>query len=348
MNKSKNHIELHKHLSHQELIDYNNAVLGNEEMYRIELHLNECELCTDALDGFGKIKNPDELIASIKNNILPTKENSKINYLAIAASVVLIATIGFSYWLIDNTSKDQNLALNTPVKQEVKNKAEETKEEDFSAKKDNQTEEVVEELVVQDNNELTTPGKAIEGVKPSITEAPTTPTPRRAEPVENNNLIAEAEIEEEASVPGVEVLKEENDQFKNDEMADTNQSAALQAMPSVTRSAKKATTSSTVVTLKDQKEPVPVGGMEALKSHIATNLKYPQQAIDTKTKGTVVLNVTISANGSIKNITVSKGIGSGCDEEAMRLISIGPTWTPKVANGVAMEAIKQVKVKFKN
>lgn len=350
MNKNKNHIEIHTHLSQQELIDYNNGVLGNEEMYRMELHLNECELCNDALEGFDKIKNPDRLLTSVQNEILPTSQKFKINYLAIAASVVLITAFGFSYWLFDNPSKDENIALNTVEKQEIKNKVAEIKEEDLSEEIDNPIDDVVEEEMVKESEETTTPKETIERAKPAITYEPINSDSRKAEPIESSNSIADAEIIEENLQAGIEAPKEESDQFQEDdiEISGAEQSVALQAMPSVSRSAKKSTAKTTIATLKDQKEPIPVGGMEALKNHIATNLKYPQQAIDNKTKGTVVLDVTISTDGSIKNIAVSKGIGSGCDAEAMRLISNGPIWKPKVVNGVAIDAVKQVKVKFKN
>ena len=45
-------------------------------------------------------------------------------------------------------------------------------------------------------------------------------------------------------------------------------------------------------------------------------------------KGTVILAFVVEPNGSITNITVRRGIGGGCDEEALRVVSIMPKWKP--------------------
>ncbi|MCF6361604.1 MAG: TonB family protein, partial [Cyclobacteriaceae bacterium] len=171
-------------------------------------------------------------------------------------------------------------------------------------------------------------------------------------------LIPQKEIELTEPLVAVadisgDMAKEEEDVSQLEEIVhepaseDAGISAEAQPVQSRARVAKKSRSSASV-RLVDQKEPDPIGGMASLKSYINQNLAYPQEAIDNNIKGTVVLEVSINTDGSIAHITVSKGLGNGCDAEAMRLISTGPKWIPKVENGKAVKSSRQVKIKFKN
>lgn len=68
--------------------------------------------------------------------------------------------------------------------------------------------------------------------------------------------------------------------------------------------------------------PSPVGGYEAFYQDLKKNFKYPRQAIRNETQGRVYVEFIIGENGVPGNIKVVKGIGSGCDEEAMRVIGL--------------------------
>lgn len=73
--------------------------------------------------------------------------------------------------------------------------------------------------------------------------------------------------------------------------------------------------------------PEPVGGLKAFYDYINANLKYPEEARSKKVEGRVHVTFVITTDGSISNVQVSKGLGSGCDEEAIRLIQNAPKWT---------------------
>jgi len=60
----------------------------------------------------------------------------------------------------------------------------------------------------------------------------------------------------------------------------------------------------------------PVGGYEAIYSKII----YPKKAHSKSVNGVVIIKFTVDKNGSTKNIQVAKSLGSGCDEEALRVI----------------------------
>ena len=62
------------------------------------------------------------------------------------------------------------------------------------------------------------------------------------------------------------------------------------------------------------------GGKEELRKYVNENLKYPEEAIKNKVEGFVLLTAQIDDNGEVLAVSVDKGIGYGCDEEAIRLI----------------------------
>lgn len=68
-------------------------------------------------------------------------------------------------------------------------------------------------------------------------------------------------------------------------------------------------------------------------SHMKSNLKYPEEAIKNKVQGQVVTEFIIDTNGAVTNPVIKKGIGSGCDEEALRVLTLMPAWIPGTQDG---------------
>ena len=62
------------------------------------------------------------------------------------------------------------------------------------------------------------------------------------------------------------------------------------------------------------------GGSKSFKEFIAGNLKYPKEAMEAGVEGTVVVEYGINDNGDVVFTRVLKGLGYGCDEEALRLV----------------------------
>lgn len=59
---------------------------------------------------------------------------------------------------------------------------------------------------------------------------------------------------------------------------------------------------------------------------IAENLAYPQDAIDHKIEGMVVVRFVVDTTGCLAGIEAVRGIGCGCEEEALRVVSQMPNW----------------------
>ena len=70
------------------------------------------------------------------------------------------------------------------------------------------------------------------------------------------------------------------------------------------------------------KLPTYQGGSKALKEFIASNLKYPDEAIKNNIHGTVFIHYDVDDYGDIINAVVVKGLGFGCDEEGLRIVKM--------------------------
>jgi len=74
------------------------------------------------------------------------------------------------------------------------------------------------------------------------------------------------------------------------------------------------------------------GGMKAWAKFIQKNLRYPNAAQEFDAQGKVYISFVVEKDGSVSNVTVLRGIGYGCDEEAVRVISKSPKWKPGKQN----------------
>ena len=93
--------------------------------------------------------------------------------------------------------------------------------------------------------------------------------------------------------------------------------------------------------------PAFLGGDANLMKYFGDNLKYPQKARENGVQGRVLVNFVVEPNGSITNVKVSSGIGSGCDEEAMRVVKSMPNWKPGKQRGKAVRVSYTIPVSFK-
>jgi periplasmic protein TonB len=77
----------------------------------------------------------------------------------------------------------------------------------------------------------------------------------------------------------------------------------------------------------------PVGGNQAFFDWIEKNQKYPLQARQRKIQGKVIMEFVVQADGSLTDARVVKRLGSGLDDEALRLIKSAPKWEPAMFQG---------------
>ncbi|WP_316821214.1 TonB family protein [Pedobacter gandavensis] len=70
------------------------------------------------------------------------------------------------------------------------------------------------------------------------------------------------------------------------------------------------------------------GGMKGWAKFLQRNLRYPDLAQEREVQGRVMVSFVIERDGSISDVKLISGIGSGCDEEALRVIRKSPNWKP--------------------
>lgn len=89
--------------------------------------------------------------------------------------------------------------------------------------------------------------------------------------------------------------------------------------------------------------PQPEGGYEAFYKLLKAEMQYPRKARATEIEGRVFVRFTVDKDGALRDFTVVKGIGAGCDEEALRVLRL-TQWRPGRKNGrpVAVRMIQPI------
>ncbi|MBX2978194.1 MAG: energy transducer TonB [Flavobacteriales bacterium] len=101
----------------------------------------------------------------------------------------------------------------------------------------------------------------------------------------------------------------------------------------------------TIFTIVEDQPQFP-GGDKALYAFLGKNMKYPAMAQDANIQGTVYVTFEVDKDGQIKDVKVLRGIGGGCDEEAIRVVKSMPKWTPGKQRGKPVRVQYNLPVKF--
>lgn len=117
--------------------------------------------------------------------------------------------------------------------------------------------------------------------------------------------------------------------------AQTNGQASLE------RSAKS------VISPIRRKEAEPEGGLSQYLEALQLEMKYPDEAFRQGVQGDVEVSFTVEATGQLSNVSIAKSLGSGCDEEAIRLVTEGPAWLPAESDGSSVSSEGQITIAFK-
>jgi len=88
------------------------------------------------------------------------------------------------------------------------------------------------------------------------------------------------------------------------------------------------------------------GGKAAFQEYIRKNLRYPKEALDNKTEGSVHVTYHVDGLGNVLDCVVTNGIGHGCDEEAIRLI-MSMKYEKAKNRGFRVTASMRTRINFK-
>lgn len=91
----------------------------------------------------------------------------------------------------------------------------------------------------------------------------------------------------------------------------------------------------------------PPGGMTAFYKYVGDKIKYPPQARRMGIEGRVFVEFVIDKDGNITEVRAVKGIGAGCDEEAVRILQGAPKWKPGKQRGKPVKQRMVLPITFK-
>lgn len=90
-----------------------------------------------------------------------------------------------------------------------------------------------------------------------------------------------------------------------------------------------------------------VGGSGALTNFIQRNFRYPVSALESNIQGVVYVRFVVTETGEISQVSVLRGLGGVCDEEAMRIVGLMPRWIPGKQGGVPVPVWFTLPIGFK-
>jgi TonB family protein len=105
-----------------------------------------------------------------------------------------------------------------------------------------------------------------------------------------------------------------------------------------------------VVYRKSEIEPSFTGGNAAMMEYLRDNLKFPKDALEKEMEGTVFVDFVISQNGNVREVevtnTVNEEVEQSFRDEAIRVVSAMPKWSPGRQKGNAVDVKFSIPITF--
>jgi periplasmic protein TonB len=137
-----------------------------------------------------------------------------------------------------------------------------------------------------------------------------------------------------------------DDDFKIDAEADDNTQMQEYTAPKVTTQVVEEEVSEVEIFTVVEEAPSYPGGDEARIKFLQENIKYPQMARESGIAGTVYVTFVVERDGHVTDVKVMRGIGGGCDEEAIRVIKAMPNWNAGKQRGKPVRVQFNMPIKF--
>jgi len=150
-------------------------------------------------------------------------------------------------------------------------------------------------------------------------------------------VVVDRELEEEEQPPPQELLNETNVGVVTQE-GDENATELPPEEP-VDPDAGK------IFTYVEEQPTFP-GGEAAMYEYLQRNIKYPALARENGITGRVFITFVVGPDGQIRDVKILRGIGAGCDEEALRVVKNMPPWKPGKQNGRAVNVQFNMPINF--
>lgn len=87
-------------------------------------------------------------------------------------------------------------------------------------------------------------------------------------------------------------------------------------------------------------------GIQEFNRFVKTNVKYPQQALESRISGRVYVQFTVDEGGQLTNASILKGCHPLLDNEVLRVINNSPPWQPGKQRGKPVKVTMVMPVTF--
>lgn len=88
------------------------------------------------------------------------------------------------------------------------------------------------------------------------------------------------------------------------------------------------------------------GGQTALATWLSDNLKYPQECIDKKVEGEVIVSFIVERDGTITGVRIEQSIDPKLDAEAKIVVGVMPHWVAAEMNGAKARNRLMLSIRF--
>lgn len=338
--------------SHEKMVAYLKGELEDYEKRAMEKLIHEDPLLKDAIEGIQlhglsatekslhRLHKQTDILTGVRK---PVVISMRARNLSIAA--MLLVFMAVSYLIVTKLNWEQPNQTAMERSTENSTAAEETPE---AADADNALITDTEDLKNVDAKKEKGSIKSIQGTEIEETAS----SADIAEPIQfsrTEELSAEdladeyepnmATMEKMDNLEEVAIVKKT--ESRNKQESDMNKDDAFfSGTPSVSE-----TSLDQVFTIVEQMPQYP-GGDKALQKFMEKNLQYPVTAIENGVEGTVYISFIVERNGGITSVKVIRGIGGGCDEEALRLVHLMPEWKPGKQEGETVRTYMTLPVRF--
>lgn len=199
-------------------------------------------------------------------------------------------------------------------------------------------------MIEADMIKLAEPPAEVPVPLPPVEQAPAVNTVRNLPPV----VMPEADVVEESLPPTIDDLqKATSGPVTAEGTGDIDVIAPPESSaPTVKEQALELTLKPDEVFTAVEQDPQYPGGMDALRTFLSKSLNYPRSAASAGISGRVFVSFVVNTDGSLTDIHVLKGIGFGCDEEAIRVIQKMPNWRPGKQSGRAVRVKYNLPIVF--
>lgn len=85
----------------------------------------------------------------------------------------------------------------------------------------------------------------------------------------------------------------------------------------------------------------------SIASFIGKEIHYPRVALQNSVTGLVYIQFIVDENGNIIHPEIIQSLGSGCDEEVLRILAVMPRWNPGMVNGKPVKVRMTLPVNFR-